>query len=978
MMSAAMIYRFETCELDLKRRELRRDGQLLRLEPQVFDVLVYLVENRERMVGKEEILEALWPGRIVTDSALSSRIKTVRQAIGDSGREQRLLRTLHGRGFRFVGDVEALDPDSEADAPLLVAAQQVSRPTTVFGRGDELQAMRRSLERALSGERQILFLRGPAGAGKSALLADFLNASAASGIGIGQGQCVEFHGECEAFLPVLMALSRRCQAPGGDALVDILLSHAPTWAMQLPALLDADRLQQASIKALGANRDRMLRELGDAIEAWTRQEPLLIAIEDLHWADPSTLGLIEWLARSNLPSRLLLLATLRAADGSGEGDRAQALADELGLRGLATRIVLEPLTLAATGEWMTARFDVGLAATLTETVHTRTGGHPLWLSTLLEDWIAQGMLRESGGRWELTTTVAALSEELPVSLRQLIERQFHRLSNDDRALLDAAAVHGPDFCADALADMLDWNLDTVEARCEALAAAGGLIRDTGLLQCPNGRVAGTYDFVHQLYQEVLYSRLPPARRARLHQRMAEGTEARFGERAHEVASQIGMHFLRGHYAERAIRYLTMAAQAAFNRTANAECLEFLRLAEGALPDLPPGEARLRREREIRTWIGSLRMLSFGFADPEAEQAFRDANRISEQLGENPATHPAFFTLAAMHEFRGEFTVSYAMMQQRVAHGLGDGSDASTMALRYRVETHELMACSMFYQGVFERSVENADEALAHYDPERLYAVDAAFGANPAINCRGWRAFSLCLTGHPDSALSQAREGMLIANRNDHQHSMVAARHRLALVHCMRGEADRCLIEAEPAAEEAERSGVPYNIALTRAVLGWAHGMSGRADDGRALIEDALKRSACIGAHLDRPLHLGLLAEVCLDSDPAAALVHLDTALGTCGGERTYFWEPELRRQRALALHALGEVEASREALDQAMTCAESSGARWLALRVAFSCCSLFPDRPEYGQRLQLIDAGLHEGESTPLRQAARRLLAAAA
>lgn len=972
------IYRFEAYELDLGCRELRRAGTRLHLEPQVFDVLAYLVEKRERMVGKEELLSALWPGRIVTDSALSSRIKAVRQALGDSGREQRLLRTLHGRGFRFVGEVTTEGPDVVAEPPPPAPLPRPSRSATLFGRGDELLAMSRCMERALMGERQILFLRGAAGAGKSALLAEFLNASTASGIGVGQGQCVEFHGECEAFLPVLTALSRRCQAPGGDALIDTLLSHAPTWAMQLPALLDAQRLQQASMKALGANRDRMLRELGDAVEAWTRQEPLLIAIEDLHWADPSTLGMIEWLARSNLPSRLLLVATLRTADGSGESDKAQALADELGLRGLATRIVLEPLTLAATLEWMTMRFDSGLAGRLAETVHARTGGHPLWLATLLEDWIAQGLLRQSDDCWELTTTASGLSEELPASLRQLIERQFHRLSSNDRALLDAAAVHGPDFCTVSLADMLDWNLDEVEARCEALCEAGGLIKDTGIKHWPDGVVAGTYDFVHHIYQEALYSRLPAAKRARLHQRLAERAEARFGDRVDEVASQLGMHFLHGHYAERAIRYLTIAAQSAFNRTANTECLEFLRLAEGALVNLPPGEPRLRREREIRTWIGSLRMLAFGFADGEAEQAFQDANRISERLGEHPATHPAFFTLAAMHEFRGEFRTSFAMMQQRVQQGLGDTEDTSTGAIRYRVETHELMACSMFYQGVFERSLENAELALAHYDPERLYAVDAAFGANPAVNCRGWRAFVLCLTGQPDSALAQAEEGMHIAMRHDHQHSMVAARHRIALVHCMRGDATACLHEAQRAASEADRSGVPYNIALTRALLGWAQATLDPDSDGRELIEDALARSAAIGAHLDRPLHLGLLAETLLERDPAAASAHADAALTACAGERTYFWEPELRRLRAIALHHLSRVAESESEFDQAWACAEQSSAHWLALRISVSRCRLFPDHPTCRARLHSVRAGISEGRNTILCTEADRLLAAAA
>ncbi|HRQ66078.1 MAG TPA: hypothetical protein PKZ76_14660, partial [Xanthomonadaceae bacterium] len=356
-------------------------------------------------------------------------------------------------------------------------------------------------------------------------------------------------------------------------------------------------------------------------------------------------------------------------------------------------------------------------------------------------------------------------------------------------------------------------------------------------------------------------------------------------------------------------------------------------------------------------------------------AFHDANRLSEQIGEHPATHPAYFSLAAMHEFRGEFTVSFAMMRERVQHGMGDDSDGSTQWLRYRVETHELMACSMFYQGVFERSLENAEVALRHYDPDRLYAVDAAFGANPAINCRGWRAFALCLTGRPDSALAQAQEGMQIAVRGDHQHSMAAARHRLALVRCMRGEAEACLHEAELAAEEASRAGVPYNIALTHAVLGWARAGTGRTEEGRALIEDALARSACIGAHLDRPLHLGLLADTLLDSDPVAALGHIDAALVTCAGERTYFWEPELRRLRASALHALGRIDDCVDELEQGLARADSTAARWLALRIAVSSCQLLPDHPPWWERLRALEADLDEGGDTPLRREAGRLLA---
>jgi len=112
-----MTYAFEACELDTERFELRRDGALVPMEPQVFDVLDYLVRHRERVVSKEELLDNVWGDRFVSESALTSRIKAARRAIGDDGQAQRCIRTAHGRGYRFVADVRSAaagDPSASA------------------------------------------------------------------------------------------------------------------------------------------------------------------------------------------------------------------------------------------------------------------------------------------------------------------------------------------------------------------------------------------------------------------------------------------------------------------------------------------------------------------------------------------------------------------------------------------------------------------------------------------------------------------------------------------------------------------------------------------------------------------------------------------------------------------------------------------------------------------------------------------------
>src|SRR5262252_3703993 len=114
-----MLYRFDAFELDFAAVELRVRGTALSLEPQVFGLLALLVENRERLVSKDEIVEKVWDGRVVSDAAIASRVKSARQALGDDGRAQRFIKTLHGQGYRFVAQVSA----AQSAAAITVAAR---------------------------------------------------------------------------------------------------------------------------------------------------------------------------------------------------------------------------------------------------------------------------------------------------------------------------------------------------------------------------------------------------------------------------------------------------------------------------------------------------------------------------------------------------------------------------------------------------------------------------------------------------------------------------------------------------------------------------------------------------------------------------------------------------------------------------------------------------------------------------------------
>jgi len=159
-----MVFLFDECELDLDQVELRVRGECCPIEPQVFDVLVFLVRHRERVVTREELLDEVWHTRFVTDSALSSRIKSARRAIGDDGQAQRLIRTVHGRGYQFVGAVEEVGP-APADQAMAGRSTPVPAPATpTIGRDRDIEDVLDLLDRA-----RIVTLLGPGGVGKTRL-----------------------------------------------------------------------------------------------------------------------------------------------------------------------------------------------------------------------------------------------------------------------------------------------------------------------------------------------------------------------------------------------------------------------------------------------------------------------------------------------------------------------------------------------------------------------------------------------------------------------------------------------------------------------------------------------------------------------------------------------------------------------------------------------------------------------------------------
>ena len=358
-----MHYNFDDCTLDTQRYELRRGGMRMPLRRKVFQVLVYLIEQRDRVVRRDEVLAQVWPDQYVGEETLTSCVKAVRRAVGDSGRAQRVIQTVHGHGLRFVAEVTVAEtPPGPRPGPSARAATCPGVPCAGApgGSRDGAGGLAPLVHYGPAGHAAGGFLTGEVGVGKTALVEAFVAQVAAAGaVWIGHGQCIDQYGTGEAYLPVLEALGRLCRGPQGAHVLAWLQRQAPSWLAQMPAVLPMAEREAVLRLAGNATQARMLRELAEALEILTAEQPLLLVLEDLHWSDAATLEWLAYVARRRDPARLLVLATYRPAEARGAAHPVDALVQDLLVRRQGAALMVGALSAPEVAMYVARRFGEG-------------------------------------------------------------------------------------------------------------------------------------------------------------------------------------------------------------------------------------------------------------------------------------------------------------------------------------------------------------------------------------------------------------------------------------------------------------------------------------------------------------------------------------------------------------------------------------------------------------------------------------------
>jgi len=943
---------FGPFSLDQETQRLFHLNAEVPLRAKSLAVLRELVRRRGRLVTREELFAACWPNIAVSQTVLRVCIAEVRAALAADATGSTSIESVSRRGYRLVA--EGHQTHERQEAPI--------------GRDRELAVLRRALNRVTRGWRQIVFITGEAGLGKTTLLEHFVEGiRATSRTRVAWGQCVELTRGTEPYLPFLDLLARLYADDPSGTILPVLERYAPSWLTQMPALVDASQADSIARRAKTANRDRLLREMADALEAITVEEPLVVAIEDLHWSDLASGDVLAYLAQRSTPARLLIVGTYRPADlASGDGSLQSIKQGLVANRG-AIEIPLEPLTRNDVDAYLARRLTGSpIDKTFVRSLHARTKGNPLFLTATVDYLLDRGILAVRRGRWEMAEPLDGI---VPEGLRQLAVRQLDPLDVLERRVLDAACVTGLEFTVASVAAANGVGPADVEDVCTRLSSRSEIISASGVAAWPDGTISGRYEFRHVLYREVLEEALPMARRQVYHRAIGERLEAAWGEQSAEICAELAIHFEAAGDIERAIRYHVAAGRRARSGFAVREAIDHIRAALAYLRDRPVTPERLATELTCYMDLGSSLTATRGAASTEVLEAFTQAFNLATKVN---VAAPRFGAQTAIF--------SCLVLRADLQRARNAAEDLVATAVQsqngwYMSIAHVSLGYALFHLAEFAAAKRHFAESHALWRPE---FPSAGFDPNTLARCM--LGLTALILGEPDLAAEWVRASIERSESFNTPFNLSYAYQLAAQYYATAGQRELALEYATKGLAVASESGYVTHEPVAAIVSGWAR----RDVDA---IRQGIARYEAAEQFAGTSLFRALLIETMLDvGDVTCVPAELTTALAFVGqsGERRHLSElhrlqGEYLRRRAVGTNMPSPNDAARACFDTALAVAREQGARLWELRAAISLADLLVSQGEGSLTRDLIEDCMRPFKDTdelPDLRRAQQLLAA--
>jgi DNA-binding winged helix-turn-helix (wHTH) protein/tetratricopeptide (TPR) repeat protein len=790
-----MRYQFDAFCLNAAERQLSRDGAPIALTDKVFDLLLLLVQRPGQLLHKAELMNLLWPDTVVEENNLTVNMSTLRKALGETASNRRFIETVARRGYRFIAKVTALPAapaigraDRASDSKL--AAEVPSLPGVAFesespalrsenrvfvGRQRELEFLEQSLMNATSGHGRLVFVAGAPGMGKTALAAQFLNRARITGSTrfTARGRSLEQYGPREAYLPFLEAVRSLLTSSDFSQVAQVLKDHAPTWWREFPSL--ASGSEGPRIDGRSATPARMLRELCNLLEALSAIKPVLLVLEDLHWADPSSCDLLGLIAERCSDWRVLLVGTFRAEQVELEKHPLRNIERELLTHELCDELTLPLLDRGSVFEYLDQRFfPHRFPPELAELVEKTSEGQPLFLTRLVELLVQRGDIALDQRSFHVARPVSELKLGVPDTIRGLIERKLESLSDPERRTLEYASVLGTEFSSAVAAELLEEDEVSLEERLDELTRAHRLVECLGEERVTGERRTVRYRFAHVLYRTVLYERLASKRRMVLHAKAAEALLERGN--AQQLATQLAIHFEAARSFERAIFYLMQAADNASRLHANREAVEHYARALGLLTELD-SEQQVARSIILRYNLGWCRF-NAGFAG----QAQRDFEALLRE-----ASTPPFISATDEGARIRAVVFDYFAQPWRDAFGL---YEMARMPNQDRSMGAEAIQCEAYWALCFILHATHQLEAMGARATEYLTRAETSHNLPRRAEALAWSGGRELAMGNLSGATSILEESTALSRSLGHTRAFYLALSDRARIHQLVSEFER--------------------------------------------------------------------------------------------------------------------------------------------------------------------------------------------
>jgi serine/threonine protein kinase/predicted ATPase len=909
-----------------------------------------------------------------------------------------------------------------AATPLPVPGVDVETPdrSPCVGRDSEIALLNLRLEQSLEGTGQVMFVTGEAGSGKTALADAFAHAAQAShdDLIVARGNCDAQTGVGDPYLPfreVLAQLTgdvgsklasgaidrdhaRRLwgllplaaaalieQGPdlvgtfvSASSLVSLARKFTPTpagWRVRLEELARRNTRESRDVKL---QQTDLFEQYSKTVRTLAARHPIVLLLEDLHWADGGSCGLLFHLCRRIAGSRVLIVCTYRPA-----GVELEVATQDHPLKPVAHELRRQfgdceiQLGERGTPEFVDALLDTEpncLSSGFRRALYRQTQGHPLFTVELLRTLRERGLLVQDpekgwveGGPLEWGT--------LPARVEGAIGERLSHLPEELHKVLGLASVQGETFVAEVLAELHgSSSREMVGMLSRELNQRHRLISVEGVTRV-DGRRISIYRFRHNSFQTYLYGQMDDAERYFLHEEIGNALEALYADHTDEVAVQLAWHFKEAEIPQKAIPYLHRAADQAARLSANDQAITHLRDALELLTSLPDDAERTREELELQLALGAPLLGTAGPGSTELAAAYKRALELCEAVGDETQTFQTLLILVHHHTNRGHLEEALGLAE-RMLELVASAEEPLPAVMAYWARGFVLNGLARYAEARcdFDRVVELYDTSL-HASLAYVYGMD------PAVSALAYRAGLLWLMGFPEQGLESSRRAVALAREVDHPSSLAHALCLSAGVVSACGKLDLHREQNEELMRLSNEKGIRLFEAWAILEDGWIRVCHGEHEDGTARVREALVAVRAVGSGHALPAALATFAEAHLvggKPEEGLAAVAEGLSLTRAGGEQSA--RPELLRLRGellLARDGDAAADEAEAAFDRAIAVARELGTKAWELRASVSLCRRLQARgrqDEARMRLAAIYGGFTEGFETRDLAEARALL----